>query len=81
MKPKLDIALVLAAVEAELGTISGWRTVTDGEDSQTLSVRLGTDDFILRINARAAGLRKMLSATSALLQPFCPSRRLCALAS
>lgn len=58
MKPKLDIALVLAAIEAELGTISGWSTVTDGEDSQTLSLRLGTEDFILRINARAAGFEK-----------------------
>lgn len=58
MKPKLSRRAVASAVERDLGPISAWIPVSEGEESQAFGIQLANEDFILRINRLAGSFHK-----------------------
>ncbi|MFE0015513.1 phosphotransferase family protein [Mesorhizobium sp. NPDC059054] len=58
MKPKLSPQAIASAVERDLGPISSWTSVSEGEESQAFGIRLADEDLILRINRLAEGFQK-----------------------
>ncbi|WP_054311149.1 phosphotransferase [Mesorhizobium sp. 1M-11] len=58
MKPKLSPQAIASAVERDLGPISTWTSVSEGEESQAFGIRLADEDLILRINRLTEGFQK-----------------------
>lgn len=58
MKPRLSRQAITAALERDLGPVSGWTSVSEGEESQVFGIRLGDEDAILRINRQAESFHK-----------------------
>lgn len=58
MKPKLSPQAIASAVERDLGPISAWTSVSEGEESQAFGIRLADEDLILRINHLAEDFQK-----------------------
>ncbi|MFJ6326708.1 MULTISPECIES: phosphotransferase family protein [unclassified Rhizobium] len=58
MKPTLPRKTIAEAVERDLGPVSQWSTVSEGEESQVFGIRLGDEDLILRINNVADDFQK-----------------------
>ncbi|PLP60659.1 hypothetical protein CYK37_05930 [Mesorhizobium loti] len=58
MKPKLPHQAIASAVERDLGPISTWTSVSEGEEAQVFGIRLADEDFILRVNHFAHGFHK-----------------------
>lgn len=58
MKPKLSHQAIASSLERDLGPISAWTFVSEGEESQVFGIQLADEDFILRINSRAESFHK-----------------------
>ncbi|SDW03241.1 aminoglycoside phosphotransferase family protein [Paenibacillus sp. CF384] len=58
VKPQLTIETIMAAVTQEIGSLSGWERVSEGEESQAFAIRFGGGEYILRINRSADGFHK-----------------------
>lgn len=57
MKAALPEAIV-EAIERDLGTISQWSPVSQGEESQAFGIHIDGESLILRVNRTADGFRK-----------------------
>lgn len=58
MKPRLSHQAITSALQRDLGPISAWTSVSQGEESQVFGIRLANEDFILRINRLAESFHK-----------------------
>jgi hygromycin-B 4-O-kinase len=58
MKPRLSHKAITSALQRDLGPISAWTSVSQGEESQVFGIRLANEDFILRINRLAESFHK-----------------------
>lgn len=58
MRPMLSRRTIAEAVERDLGPVSQWSFVSEGEESQVFGIRLGNEDLILRVNPSAEGFHK-----------------------
>ncbi|MBN8953136.1 MULTISPECIES: aminoglycoside phosphotransferase family protein [unclassified Rhizobium] len=58
MKPPQLSKAIVDVVERDLGAISQWSAVSQGEESQAFGIHIGGESLILRINRVADGFRK-----------------------
>lgn len=58
MKPNLSYQAMKSALQRDLGPISAWTSVSEGEESQVFGIRLANEDFVLRINRLAESFHK-----------------------
>ncbi|MBP3963126.1 aminoglycoside phosphotransferase family protein [Paenibacillus lignilyticus] len=58
MKPQLMPSTIMAAVARDVGDLSYWEPVAEGEESQAFAIRFGGGEYILRVNRSADGFRK-----------------------
>ncbi|SFS64623.1 aminoglycoside phosphotransferase family protein [Paenibacillus sp. BC26] len=58
MKPQLTPTSIMTAVVRDVGDLSWWEPVAEGEESQAFAIRYGGGEYILRVNRSAEGFRK-----------------------
>ncbi|MFK0162562.1 phosphotransferase family protein [Rhizobium sp. NPDC090279] len=72
MKPALPFEAIVEAVERDLGAISQWNPVSQGEESQAFGIHVGGESLVLRINRLAEGFQKDVFCARRFASPALP---------